>query len=174
MAQDMIDGLVPVDEEIQNCREFYESFYAHREEFADFPWHAQNVPGRIERLQATISKLGDSYKSDLDALEHDKQLHPPPTHKYNGKLLFRGSQADKSLEVDMVAGKHKQLSYAELRRSRPEYMEFDHHEFVKRIDQKKTAAKEPVKTPGQHVTGKLPRGLKEESRKGKIDPWKNN
>lgn len=176
MTQDMIDGLVPVKEKIKNYKQLYESFYGDHEEFRDFPWHDVNVPSRIKRLQATIANLGDSWKKDEAAMKHDKILHPKPTHGYNGLLLWAGSKADQSLREDLEANKHLELPSAELFASRPEYKDFGQTRFVKRIDQLKEAAKEFGKTPGQNrsTTGKLPRGCPEESRKGKLEPWKNS
>lgn len=175
MAQDMYDGLVPVNEPIKDPFRLYTEFYLPKEEFKDFPWHPTNVPSRMARLQATIAKLGESRQTDIDALEHDKLLHPgKPTHGYNGRLLWEGSEADRLLKIDMKANKHLLYTSATLRASRPQYAEFSQVRFTKRIDQLKEAAKKFGKTPGQNKTKKLPTGLPEESRKDSQHVYNNS
>ena len=180
MVQDMLDGLVPVNEKIKDPERLYTELYLPLEEFKPFPWHKVNVPGRIKRLQATVSKLGDSLKRDLDALENDRRLHPNPTLGHNGLKLWKNSEADRLLKLDMAAGRHHSMGHKNLRLSRPEYVSFcELQRFTKRIDQLTEAAKPYGKTPGQNkskakTSKKLPAGLPEESRKNSTVPYNNS
>ena len=176
IAQDMIDGIVPINEPIIDYRKLYDELYADTPEFEDFPF-CHLFSGRVSRLQQVIQKLGSSAKTDRDALAHDLALHPDfytKTHGTNGLLLWKDHEADRWLKVDMELGKHLQMTPQELRETRDCYKLFSKKRFAKRIDQYKEAAKPFGATPGQAKYKKLVQGCKEKSRKNALDEYVND
>ena len=174
LTQDMMDGLVPVDQQILSYKKLYQEFYEGTPEFTDFPWD-HNFSGRVKRLQRTVRLLGTAAQNDAVLLAHDRILHPPPgTHASNGLLLWEGSEADHWLRVDMTAGLHLVMTKTELFESRDCYLPFGKTRFTKRIDQITEKGKEFGATPGQNNNKKkLPRGLKGKSRKALLDKYVN-
>lgn len=173
MAQDMMDGLVPVTEAIVDVEKLYYELYADEPEFVDWPWTKLFV-GRIKSLQKAVHRLQDAAKYDAAALAHDRLIHPTPTHAPNGMVLWEGSDAAKWLDVDFAAGKHLLLSMAELKASRPSYADFSQRRISKRLDQLKQNAKAFGATPGQSKGKVLPKGIKDRSRKQQLDPYVND
>ena len=115
-------------------------------------------------------------KEDAAALAHDRLIHPPPGthHKESNLLLWEGSDADHWLRVDMYAQKHRVMTKEQLFATRDCYKPFGKIRFGKRIDQLLEAAKPVGATPGQHKSGKMPRGLKGRSRKSVLDKYIND
>jgi len=172
MAQDMMDGIVPVNETIKNPERLCEELCANRPEFKEFPYN-KNVPARIKTLQSTVLKVGDAAKTDSDALIHDRALNPQSAHGYNGRILWKDSDADAQLKTAMAKGDHLTMAAEELYKSDPSHSAFSQTRFAKRIDQLKHDAKPYGMTPGQIRCSKLPAGNKEKSRKGIIGAYKN-
>jgi hypothetical protein len=176
IAQDMIDGLVPTDEPIVNVEKLFNDFYRDHEYFAEFPFDKTLYKGRFERLQVVVKRLGRLAKYDHDALVHDRQLYPFPTHGPTGKPLWHGSTADRWLDVDIANGVHLQpgMTPMKLWATRPEYAPFK-ASIRQRIDQKKQAAKDwGRKTPGQIKSSGRVDGRKRESRSTIMDPYVND
>ena len=183
MVQDMMDGIVPVKEKIKDPERLYRELYGDREEFADYPY-TKNVPSRISRLQATVGKMGDAATKDNADFLVDRARNPASSVGYNGRVLWKGSEADRMLKIDMAAGKHLRMHPRELKAERPlVYTEaFTVDRIAKRIDQLKEQKAKPYgATPGQirskaskKKAKQLPHGIKEKSRKGTIDPYNNN
>ena len=89
-------------------------------------------------------------------------------------ILWEGSNAARWLDVDMAAGQHLLMSPQELFATRECYEPFGKKRFAQRIDQLKQKAKEFGFTPGQAKGTVLPRGIKDRSRKGVLDPFVND
>ena len=175
LAQDMMDGIVPVDAPIKSYKKLYDDLYAETPEFEAFPFD-HLFASRVTRLQATVKLLGVSAKKDSDGLAHDLALHPgieTQTRGPTGRLLWKDHEADRWLKVDMAAGKHLLMTPQELREQRDCYKLFSKQRFAKRIDQLKEAAKPFGATPGQARSKKLVNGCKEKSRKGLLDAYVN-
>ena len=47
MVQDMMDGIVPVNERIKNYRKLYDELYAHQPEFEDFPFDTERYGPKL-------------------------------------------------------------------------------------------------------------------------------
>jgi hypothetical protein len=57
MIQDMLDGLVPVDEKIKDIKKLFDDMYAHQPEFADFPFDDERYTNRVKSIQACVKRL---------------------------------------------------------------------------------------------------------------------
>ena len=175
VAQDMIDGIVPVDQPIKDPERLYNEMYADHEYFQDFPFDKKKFTGYFERLRKSVKLLGDSAKYDKEALEHDLMLYPPQTHGPTGKLLFRDSECDRWLEIDIDNGIDKTMTLTAFQNSRDCYKLFERERFRKRIDQKHQDRKAwGRKPPGQMGKGDHVQGAPEDSRRDELNPYVNN
>ena len=155
MTQDMLDGLVPVNEKIHNVFKLYDTMYAHQPEFKAFPFEESRYKSRIEALQKSIKSLAWAARYDDQCFVEAKAKYPDPTHGPTGEILWRDSDADKQLEHDMAWGLHEQMTPEELRETNLEvYGEFSKKRFAKRIDQKREASKPYGANPMQAAAKK--------------------
>ena len=154
MVQDMMDGIVPVNERIKNYRKLYDELYAHQPEFEDFPFDTERYRSRIIRLQDNVRRMKWASDYDQKCLEEARLVYPKETHGPTGTILWRDSEADNWLEIDMAAGLHLQMKPSELRQTRECYKLFTPKRFSKRIDQKKEAAKPYGMNPMQAAAKK--------------------
>ena len=187
MVQDMLDGTVPTNEAIVDPHKLYFEFYADHPYFKDFPYKdGVDWEKRIRSAQQEVFKYQSHAKTDKEALDHDRQIHPVPTHYPNGKPLWRNSLADAVLDLDMANGEHLRKKPQELLASRPNiYFPFGSSRLRRRIRQKLHDVKEyGEKRPqqlgqeGEHLDrikyfNGRPCGLKGESRKTLLDPYVN-
>ena len=154
MTQDMLDGLVPVEEKIKNIFKLYDSMYAHQPEFRDFPFEETRYKTRIETLQKSVGRLAWAARYDHQCLLQAKGVYPEQTHGPTGVPLWRGSDAEKQLDEDMAWGLHEQMTPSELRNSKEVYGPFNAKRFAKMIDQKREAAKPYGANPMQAAAKK--------------------
>lgn len=175
IAQDMMDGIVPINETIKDPEKLYNELYAELPEFEDFPYDKKLFATRLKSLQATVSKLQGSAKLDIAAFARDRAIFPLQTHAPNGRKNWEGSEADRWLKVDMNSGLHEHMAPSELYATRTCYSDgFSLRRFTKRIDQLRESDKPFGATPGQSKNRKLiVRGIKEKSRRLTIDPFVN-
>lgn len=161
MTQDMLDGLVPVEEKIKNVFKLYSTMYAHQPEFKDFPFEESRYKGRIEALQKSIQRLAWAARYDDECFLQAKAKYPDQTHGPTGVPLWRGSDAEKQLDHDMAWGLHDEMTPQELRATNLEvYGPFNKKRFAKRIDQKREAAKPYGANPMQAAAKKAVKDLK--------------
>ena len=172
IAQDMMDGIVPVNTDIVDPQKLFFELYANEPEFEKWPWCKLYV-SRFKSLQKTVGRLQDAAKIDADGLLHDRALHPVPTHASNGMILWEGSDAAHWLDVDMAANKHLEMKPELLFATRECYEPFGKKRFAQRIDQMKQKAKVFGATPGQAKGTVLPKGNRHRSRKNILDPFVN-
>ena len=83
-----------------------------------------------------------------------KAVFPDQTHGPTGEILWRDSEADRLLTIDMINGEHLKMTASELRETNPAYKEFSKKRFAKRIDQKREAAKPYGANPMQAAAKK--------------------
>ncbi|KAL3901781.1 MAG: hypothetical protein SGARI_006020 [Bacillariaceae sp.] len=180
MAQDMMDGLVPVKEEIRDKEKLYNDFYAGRPEFEDWPYERDAFYRRIRSLQKTIKNMMLTKNIDEEAFLHDRRLHPTPgttggpTHYTNGTPLWQGSDAAEKLKDDFENGRHLNLTRAEFKASRACYQGFDESRITQRLDWHKQGTKEFGQTPGQSKAKKRPKQPQykpENSRKSEVNAY---
>ena len=183
IAQDMIDGIVSCEEPIKDTKKLYDELYAGNTYFSDFPYVHERFSGkqgRFASMQKQVLKLRAGATKDAAAFEHDmkamRKKGPPTTLHKSGEPLWRNSEADHWLDVDMLAEKHLGMDPMDLRATRECYKEFSPDRFRKRIDQKKHMAKPFSETPGQTRTKKDKRKLrnnKDMSRRRVVDRFVN-
>jgi hypothetical protein len=154
MAQDMFDGIVPIDTKIVDSEKLYNEFYADHPLFEKFPYKKSLYDSRIKSLQEEVRRLKERVTYEAQAFAHDRAKHPRPTHNTKGELLWNGSEADRWLKIDMSNGLHLQMAPRELRETRQCYQLISKERFRKRIDQLKQKAKAFGSTPGQTASRK--------------------
>ena len=179
VVQDMLDGLVPVNERIENYEKLYRQFYAHQPEFADFPWDLERYRSRFQRLQKAVAKIQWAHQYDKECFAEYRLKFPQQTHGPTGKPLWKDSEADKCLKEDMANGLHLQMAPKELFQTRPCYEPFGLRRFGKRIDQLREAAKPYGCNPMQAAAKREKKSLTkiknrpEISRTETMDPYNN-
>lgn len=154
LAQDMLDGIVPVDTKINDIERLHEELHKHQPEFKDFPFDLERYKARIGRLQENVRRLQWASAYDKELLEEALQVYPKQSHGPTGEILWRDSAADQQLDIDMAAGLHLTMKPSELRASKECYKAFSVRRFSKRIDQKKEAAKPHGTNPMQAAAKK--------------------
>jgi hypothetical protein len=154
LVQDMLDGLVPVNEKIKDIEKLFNELYAHQPEFRDFPFDKERYKTRIERLQTSVQCLQWGAQYDKDMLVEARKKFPKPSYGPTGVINWQDSDADHFLELDMEAGKHLEMKPSELRDTRECYKHFSKKRFSKRIDQKREAAKPYGMNPMQAAAKK--------------------
>jgi len=148
MAQCFIDGILPLDSELDS-KDIYDSLFSNHASFADFPYDKELYDGRLTRLRDGVKARQDWAAYDAAALMKDRKKHPERMFNSKGEPNWRGSEADTWLKIDMQAEKHLTMKPGKLWASRPCYKVFTKERFSKRIDQMKQREKEFDKTPGQ-------------------------
>jgi hypothetical protein len=184
IIQDMLDGLVPVMENIRDISRLFNEMYAHQPEFANFPFDEERYKARIKCLQSLVKRLKWAANYDKECLAEARLLYPKQSHGPTGKPLWRNSEAATKLDEDMANSLHLQMTPKELFETRECYKEFGKRRFSKRIDQKKEAAKPYGMNPMQAAARKEDPKTKrkghnkvknhpEHSRVGLVQPYSN-
>lgn len=93
-----------------------------------YQWHPEitftdraKLPARVRALRAQVTGDTSSAESDALALEHDRKLYPIPSHNYRGEPRWDGSDAQRMLKADIVAGVHLSMTPVQFYVSRPVY-----------------------------------------------------
>ena len=154
MTQDMLDGLIPSDKRINNIFKLWTEFYSQQPEFKDFPYEETRFRSRLEGLQKSVSRLVWAARYDQECHDEAKAIYPDEKHGPTGDILWRNSEADRLLEIDMANGMHLNMLPSELRLTKPEYQEFSVARFSKRVDQKREAVKPYGANPMQAAAKK--------------------
>lgn len=152
IAQDMIDGYVPMSEKLTEevVDEIYDQLYKGHEFFKNFPYDSERYKNRMESIQKTLLQWKDSARKDAIALRRDRTIYPAASHNIRGEPHWNRSDAQKLLKQDMDNGIHLQYDApSKFWETRPEYQQFTKKTFRKHIDQEKQKRKEFGKTPGQ-------------------------
>ena len=182
IIQDMLDGLVPVHENIKNVKHLFDEMYAHQPEFANFPFDEGRYKDRIKRLQTVVKRLKWAANYDRECLAEARALYPKQSQGPTGKPLWRDSEAAAKLAEDMANNLHLQMTPKELFETRECYKPFGKRRFSKRIDQVKEALKPYGTNPMQAAAKKEDRKRKsrnkvknrpECSRRGIVQPYGN-
>jgi hypothetical protein len=116
IIQDMLDGLVPVDENIKDGRQLLKDMCAHQPEFAYFPFDKECYKARIKGIQAAVKHLQCAAPYGTTCSAQARVVCPNQTHGPTGKPLWRGSEAAEKLAEDMANGLHLQMEPGELLR----------------------------------------------------------
>jgi hypothetical protein len=100
IIQDMLDGLVPVDENIKDVRRLFEDMYAHQPEFADFTFDEKCYKARIKGIQAAVKRLQWADQYDTTCLAH---AIPRGAPRWQSQYTYAKTQ-HQGCEVTFVAG----------------------------------------------------------------------
>ena len=143
IAQDIIDGEIPLEGNIDVEKIFYgELGYHHHKYFKNFPFDKTRYKDRIERLREAIKRLQHWAAYDAAKIEEDRIKHPPKEKNIRGELRWDGSEAQALLKLDMDQGRHLQMRPKEFRETREAYGMFKLRIFQKHVDQEKQARKD--------------------------------
>lgn len=154
LAQDMLDGIVPVDKKIKNTEKLFEELHKCQPEFKDFPFDLERHKACIAHPQENMSQLKWASAHDKESLEEALQVYPKQSHGPTGEISWRDSEADRQLEIDMATGLHLTIKPSKLRASKECHKAFSIRRFSKHINQKKEAAKPCGTNPMQAATKK--------------------
>jgi len=123
-----MDGTIPPEMSVE------EAFASHPE-FADYDGE-RLFPNRLEAVRKQHEKVKSRSKVEMEALLHDRQIHPRPTTNFHGEPQWEGSRAQRLLMKDILTHeKHKSMTPAEIFASRDEYCAFNKDRFRDRIYQ---------------------------------------
>ena len=153
VAQCFIDEILPLDKDellALDSKDIFDSLFSDLPEFAPFPYRKDLYDNRIESMRDQVAKRIGWANYDRMALENDRKKHPETKYNAKGEPVWKGSEADYWLRVDMEEGKHLSMKPRQLRELRPCYQVFTKERFRKRIDQIKQSKKEYGTTPGQN------------------------
>lgn len=153
-GQDMLDGLVLIDEKIRDPKQLHEELCAHQPEFSDFPFDLTRHKDRFARIQAAVKRLRWSADCDKECFDEFGATFPQQTHGPTGKPLWKDSEADHQLKQAMQADLHLQISPGESFATNPIWASFGKSQFSERIDQSKEAAKPCGANPMQATAKK--------------------
>jgi len=141
VAQDVIDGLIPLEGDI-DVLAIFNDLYADHSFFANFPFDETRYKSRFESIRKAVKRLQQWAQYDSEKITEDLTLHPPPATNIKGELRWKGSEAESFLKEDMEQGIHLQLKPSEFRQTREAYKLFGLKVFRKHIDQAKQSKKE--------------------------------
>lgn len=140
MAQDMIDGKIPLEGKIDS-KEIYDRLYAKNTLFKDFPYDKVRYDRRMKTLRGAILRLQHWADYDNKAIVEDLQKYPKKATNIRGEPRWEGSAAEKFLKKDVDDGLHLGKDLKELWATRDEYKAFTKTVFRKHIDQEKQSRK---------------------------------
>lgn len=128
LHQDVRNGTIPEDMSAAVA-------FSTRPEFAQFAG-ARLFPGRLSAVRKQNQARIDRSASEMEALQHDRRIHPRPTENYRGEPQWEGSLAQKLLLKDILElEKHTTMKPVEIWSSRDEYSLFDKDHFRDKIYQ---------------------------------------
>ena len=129
---DLASGELTVDEDAYLTDEAWDH-HSSLHEFRDVPFSqfARQLKIHRERQGKDVERSKEQYA----ALLRDRSKHAKPTTYENGKPTFRYSDAHPLLQGDVCNERHRGLTPAEFRATRPEYQKWEPQEFAQRIFQ---------------------------------------
>jgi hypothetical protein len=96
---------------------------------------------RLRSLQKTIALQKRTGSDDAAALSRDRLVYPKKARNAIGALRWEGSQAEKSLKLDVSNRRHVELLPSQLWETREEYKAFTKKAFASHLDQEKRKRK---------------------------------
>jgi hypothetical protein len=140
LIDDLEGGRLTLSEEQLGPDEAWE-FYRNEPEFVTVAYEKFEDKLREHRLQ--VSRHKDRSSFEMDALRHDRRLHPRHTHDSQGVPVWDLSEAKPLLKAHIAAGLANMLpndlrasiSPSDLRLTREEYQVFDLRTFTHHIIQ---------------------------------------
>ena len=178
----MLDELVPYKERIKDPEALFNHMYRGQPEFDDFPWDLERYKARFSRIQTVVRRMKWSADKDKDALAEARAMYGEPTHYPNGKPVWRGSEAAKQLDADLVAGLLDDMEPSEVFDMHECYKPFGLKRLGQRLDYFREKAKPYGENPQQAAANRAKRAKQEQrkvkprpniSRKGSVGPYEN-
>ena len=115
LHNDIAVGLLPATTDVRLA-------WVYREEYSQIEWNLWK--GRWKSMCSIVTEKLTRAKSDADDYEHDRNIHPPPTHNARGEPEWNYHEAADLLEIDVDDGKHKDRTPQQLYYSRRQYRDF--------------------------------------------------
>jgi hypothetical protein len=136
LEDDLLKKTIPT----KSSAGFYpKDIHQMRDEYAAIPY--KTFASRLSSIRRRHHNLQSQATTHAAALERSRSEYPIQSHNERGQLRWEGSDAAKLLAKDIAEGKHHGKLPAELRASRPEYMEHDPNVFRRRIYQTENTQK---------------------------------
>lgn len=166
IAQDIVDGIIPLDDDDFDSQDLFENLWSHKQAFANFPYDKDRYDDRIKSMQRQVKGAQDWAFTDHAALMKDRLKYPVGAFNCQGKPRWDGSDAQRLLKIDLANEKHLEEGYApkKLWLSRPAYKLFGLTVFRKHIDQQKQANKPFPESSKRKKANAMKLGKGEESR----------
>jgi len=95
LEQDLRNGTIPLDSSVMGPKEVF----VQHPEFAEFDY--DRFRDRLRDLRRRLTEQNDRSASDMNALAHDRHIHPTPTHNSQGDPRWHGSAAEWLLKLDI-------------------------------------------------------------------------
>jgi DNA-binding MarR family transcriptional regulator len=141
VAQDIIDGEIPMEGHIDVDKIFHRLYEGHKF-FNNFPFDETRYKSLIESLRKAIKRLKHWADYDSNKVLEDLAKHPPTAQNIRAELRWDGSDAQKLLKQDMDNGLISATTKPkEFRETRPEYQLIAVRVFQKHINQAKQNSK---------------------------------
>ena len=149
VAQDLIDGIIPMEGPIDSA-DIFTNLWAANPHFRNFPFDRERYDTRIASMRRQVQDAQDYAATDHAAIVKDRLVYPVKTTTSKGKPRWRGSYAERVLKMDIANNLHVGKKPKQLYNSRPTvYGAFDLKVFRGHLDQEREKLKPFDKRPGQ-------------------------
>jgi hypothetical protein len=136
LISDLTSGRIP----LQSCKGFMpRDAHRFRPEYQAIRYDL--FCSRLRSLQKTIALQKRTGSDDAASLSRDRLIYPKNARNVNGALRWEGSQAEKSLKLDVSNSRHVELLPSQLWETREEYKAFTKKAFASHLDQEKRRRK---------------------------------
>lgn len=133
LLDDLQRNVLPLDENVMSAEEAW-VVYSEHEAFKGLVEFRQfKVQLKAHRMQ--VGKKVPDLAVQLEALKHDRQLHPRASHNNRGEPIFDMSDAKELLQNDVKQKKHIGITPSQFRETRDEYKQFPSEIIKERIYQ---------------------------------------
>jgi len=95
LEQDLRNGTIPLDSSVMGPKEVF----VQCPKFAEFDY--DRFRDRLQDLRHRLTEQNDRSASDMNALAHDRRIHPTPTHNSQGDPRWHSSAAEWLLKLDI-------------------------------------------------------------------------
>lgn len=139
ILDDLVDGRLPLEEDVVSAEEAWEEMYFVLPEFQDVVF--SQFEARLADHRKQVARRQGAQTIFLDAFRHDQRLRAegyiPGGGMYNrhGQPIFDRSPAAPLLKGDVIDEKHKEMTTEELHASRDEFVAWPIDVFRRRLRQ---------------------------------------
>lgn len=139
LVKDLMDEVLPLEENEVSAKEAWTSCYINLREFANVEFEQFKRQLAAHRKQIKAKK--QAANTQESAFQHDRQLYPERHAYSNGRRIFRMSPAQSLLEDDIKNKRHRGMKPSAFRATRPEFTEWELDIFRQRIYQEERRQK---------------------------------